>query len=60
MKKQAPKKNGKTRTHVVESGESLWGIAKKYGVSVSDICEASKISPEDPLQPGQELTIPPG
>ncbi|MCB9582841.1 MAG: SUMF1/EgtB/PvdO family nonheme iron enzyme [Polyangiaceae bacterium] len=63
VKKQAPKKkpaNGKTRTHVVESGESLWGIAKKYGVSVSDICEASKISPEDPLQPGQELTIPPG
>lgn len=52
------KKNGKRRTHVVESGQTLSGIAQRYGSSVDAICEASGIDPKKPIVPGQELTIP--
>jgi LysM repeat protein/ABC-type branched-subunit amino acid transport system substrate-binding protein len=49
----------KTLTHTVSSGETLFGIARKYEVSVSEIMEANpQITQFDNLSIGQELKIP--
>ncbi|MEO9477511.1 MAG: LysM peptidoglycan-binding domain-containing protein [Cyclobacteriaceae bacterium] len=46
-----------TRTHVVQPGESLWGISKKYNVSVDKLRAWNNIKGTDGLHPNQELVI---
>ena len=43
--------------YTVQSGDSLWSIAKKYGVSVSDLKEANNLT-SNTLSIGQVLKIP--
>ena len=43
--------------HLVRRGESLWTIARKYGVRVTDIVNWNKISRSAHLHPGQKLVI---
>jgi membrane-bound lytic murein transglycosylase D len=43
--------------HVVRGGDTLWGIARKYGSSVEAIQEANKLG-KRAIQPGQKLAIP--
>jgi membrane-bound lytic murein transglycosylase D len=43
--------------HVVSGGETLWGIARKYGSSVEAIEKANRLG-QKPIQPGQKLSIP--
>lgn len=43
--------------HVVQSGDTLWGIAQKYGTSVSALQDVNKLG-ERPIRPGQKLTVP--
>jgi len=45
-------------THVVKSGESLGGIAKKYQVKVGDIAAANNIADPTKIRVGQTLKIP--
>lgn len=45
--------------HVVQSGDTLSGIALLYGVEVAAIQEANGIEDPSTLQIGQELVIPP-
>ncbi len=52
-KQSAPK----TVTHTVKSGESLYVIAKKYGVTVDAVKQANGMT-KDMLQPGATLKIP--
>ncbi|MBN2196410.1 MAG: LysM peptidoglycan-binding domain-containing protein [Polyangiaceae bacterium] len=49
----APKKE-----HRVESGQSLWGIARRYGVTVDALCAKNGISEDAPIKPGQVLLVP--
>lgn len=42
----------------VQRGDSLWTIAKKYGVSADSIARANNISPNKTLQIGDKLFIP--
>lgn len=44
-------------THTVRSGETLWGISRKYGVSVSALKSANGMS-GDTLSVGKRLRIP--
>ncbi len=46
-------------TYTVKSGDTLYGIASKYGISVDDIKKANGLS-SNLLQIGQKLTIPGG
>lgn len=45
-------------THIVAKGDTLYGIAKKYQISVSDLKNANKLSDKDVIKVGQKLTIP--
>jgi LysM repeat protein/predicted Zn-dependent peptidase len=44
--------------HKVSKGDTLSGIAKRYGVSVSQLVGANKLNRKKALQLGQELVIP--
>lgn len=44
--------------HVVQSGQSLWGIAQAYGVTLDQVASANQIDPQLPLVVGQALVIP--
>ncbi len=43
--------------HTVRSGESLYTIAKKYGISTDRLCKLNKITSKEPIQPGQKLLV---
>jgi murein DD-endopeptidase MepM/ murein hydrolase activator NlpD len=45
------------REHTVAEGESLWTIARRYGVSVDDLREANDLTGTT-LRPGRKLRIP--
>ena len=49
----------KSNTYVVAAGDSLWKIAKKFGISINSLKNANDIS-GDIIYPGQLLTIPQG
>jgi predicted esterase len=50
----------KERVHVVASGHTLGKIAKRYHVSISNLCKANGIGRRDVIKPGQKLVIPDG
>ncbi len=43
--------------HTVRSGDTLSGIASKYGTSVSKICRLNGISAKKVIRPGQRLRV---
>ncbi|KAB3532185.1 M23 family metallopeptidase [Alkaliphilus serpentinus] len=45
------------KIHEVQKGESAWGIAKKYEISVEDIAKANPDINPDRLQIGQEISL---
>jgi len=45
-------------TYVVVSGDSLWKIAKKHGLSSKEIAAANNLRADAPLREGQKLIIP--
>lgn len=47
-----------TRTHLVRSGETLIGLARRYGVPRVVLAELNGLSPFDQLQIGQRLRLP--
>lgn len=48
------------RYHVVRKGESLYGIAKKYGVSLHELYRLNHLSAKSTIHPGQRLMVAPG
>ncbi|BCX80893.1 membrane-bound lytic murein transglycosylase D [Methylomarinovum caldicuralii] len=45
------------RVHVVRRGDTLWQIARRYGVRVGQLARWNGLDPRDPLRPGQRLKI---
>jgi hypothetical protein len=47
----------KTGYHVVQRGEILTRIARRYGMSLNELCRLNKITPETIIRPGQKLLV---
>ncbi len=47
-----------TSTYVVKSGDSLWTIAKKHNLTLSQLTAANNLPANTNLKPGQKLLIP--
>jgi LysM repeat protein len=45
------------RYYVVQKGDTLFGIAKKYGKRVADIQKSNNLGPKQGIFPGQKLLI---
>ncbi len=43
--------------HNVQSGESLWTIARQHGVRLSALSKWNNLAPGDTIRPGQQLAI---
>lgn len=41
----------------VKTGDSLWSIARRFGVSLAELCQWNRLSKRYQLQPGQDLMI---
>jgi LysM repeat protein len=48
----------RVKTHVVRRGETLKGLARRYGVSIQALREANGISEQETLRTGVSLKIP--
>jgi membrane-bound lytic murein transglycosylase D len=47
-----------TVTHIVEKGETLWGISRRYGATVAEICDINRINENAILPIGKVLIVP--
>lgn len=52
--------SGSGGTHVVQAGETLPGIAQRYGVTAPQLVRANNLSTPPTLYPGQTLVLPGG
>ena len=43
----------------MKSGDTLWGIARRYGVTVPALAAANDLNTKATLRPGTRLSIPP-
>jgi len=55
---QRPPASKKPRVHVVKSGDTLWDVARRYGVTVPALASANGLSSKAGLVPGARLEIP--
>ena len=46
-----------TAYHQVQQGETLYGIAKKYGISLAELCRLNQIGTGQAIKPGQKLLV---
>lgn len=54
---QSTSSSGKSLTHVVSPGETLYAISKKYGVSIEQLKNWNRIGNQNIISVGQKLTI---
>jgi uncharacterized protein YcbK (DUF882 family) len=48
----------KPTEHVVQPGQTLAKIAKRYNLSIEELCEENDLKRSTPLKPGQKLSLP--
>lgn len=55
---QRPRASSRSHVHKVKSGDTLWAVARRYGVSVEDLAAANGLNPKGGLTVGKRLKIP--
>ena len=53
-----PAAGGQGRTYVVQKGDTLLSIARRYGLTTKQLQAANNITNPDKIFPGQKLVIP--
>jgi tetrahydromethanopterin S-methyltransferase subunit B len=53
----APSTTPQTQYHVVESGDTLYSISKKYNLEVDQLLQLNHMKPDSVIQPGQKLIV---
>lgn len=48
------------KIHIVQPGETLEGVAERYGISVEKLIQANELKPSDSLEAGMKVRIPTG
>ncbi|MGD2126926.1 MAG: LysM peptidoglycan-binding domain-containing protein [Desulfobacteraceae bacterium] len=54
---EKPTSRTKSRYHEVRPGETLFRIAKRYGINVDELCSLNHITPKTVIHPGQKLLV---
>jgi lipid-binding SYLF domain-containing protein len=57
--KEAGPSRGSGRFHVVKQGDTLYGISKKYNISVDELCRLNDIEKSSSIYPGQKIRVSP-
>lgn len=56
---ESPRKpSPKGKTHTVKRGDSLWTIARRYGLNVRQLATANGLEASSTLRPGQRIALP--
>lgn len=56
QKEKAAAPSGK-KVHTVQKGETVYGISKKYGISISELRKLNNLAEDQPLKSGQKLVV---
>lgn len=54
---QERERSGTKLVHIVRPGDTFWDLARRHGVSVSQLARWNAMAPRDPLMPNQRLVI---
>jgi membrane-bound lytic murein transglycosylase D len=52
-----PGRGGSERVHTVRRGESLWSIARRYGVRLVDLISLNRLPRNLTIYPGQKIRV---
>jgi YbbR domain-containing protein len=52
-------KEAKSRYHLVRSGDTLWGIGRRYGLTVEELRRLNELKPGTAIYPDQKLSLGP-
>ncbi|MGB9812936.1 MAG: DUF3794 and LysM peptidoglycan-binding domain-containing protein [Thermovenabulum sp.] len=55
---EKPEEKPSLTIYIVQKGDTLWKIAKRYNVTVESIVKANKLENPNMIMPGQQLIIP--
>ena len=55
---EIPERNYSAAVYTVQRGDTLWGIAQRYGTTVSYLADLNGISNPNLIYPGQVLRVP--
>jgi hypothetical protein len=54
---EPPAKRAKVRYHQVKSGDTLYSISRRYGLTVKELLRLNQLSPGAVIHPGQKLVV---
>ena len=52
-----PIQSEKPTIHIIKKGDTLYGLSKKYHISINELCKLNNIKAESTLQLGQKIKL---